>query len=154
MLLLSSCLAGFPVRYDGGTATRDLAMWLVARGQALTVCPEVMSGLSTPREPAEIVGGTAANVLSGSARILTRSGTDVTDNFLRGAHMALGIALKNHVRAAFLKDKSPSCGAARVYDGSFTGTKITGLGVTAQLLTNNGISARHSFPRRDHRLCD
>ena len=139
MILMSSCLAGFAVRYDGRAATNSIASWLVSRGQAIAACPEVMAGFPTPRESAEIIGGTGADVLDGTARIITRSGTDVTDKFLAGANMTLAIALKQNVRAAFLKDKSPSCGSKTIYDGSFSGAKLPGMGVTAALLERNGI---------------
>lgn len=146
MILLSSCLAGFNVRYDGGNAANALAMWLVERGQALSVCPEVISGLPTPREACEISDASGAAVLDGNARVLDRSGSDLSQNFIDGANVALNIALRNHVTVAFLKDKSPSCGVSTIYDGSFTGTKISGMGVTAALLHHNGIDV---FPDTD-----
>jgi uncharacterized protein YbbK (DUF523 family) len=146
MILVSSCLAGFAVRYDGRAATNSIASWLVSRGQAIAACPEVMAGFSTPREPAEIIGGTGADVLDGTARIIAHSstniasGADVTNRFLAGANMTLAVALKQNVRAAFLKDKSPSCGSMTIYDGSFSGAKLPGMGVTAALLERNGIA--------------
>lgn len=139
MILLSSCLAGFAVRYDGRAATNNLAIWLAERGQAVTVCPEVASGLPTPRQPAEIVGGTGSDVLAGRAKVIGRSGTDLTAAFIAGARLMLAIAQQNDVKVAFLKDKSPSCGASRIYDGSFSGSKISGSGVSAELLSRNGI---------------
>lgn len=147
MILLSSCLTGFNVRYDGGNAANALAMWLVERGQALSICPEVISGLSTPRAASEITkGASGAAVLDGTAKVEDLSGSDLSQNFVAGAHVALNIALRNHVTAAFLKDKSPSCGVSTIYDGSFTGTKISGMGVTAALLHRNGIDV---FPDTD-----
>ncbi|WP_373842084.1 DUF523 domain-containing protein [Limosilactobacillus sp.] len=92
MILLSACLAGFNVRYDGGNAKNDLAARLVAFGQAVTVCPEVMGGMSTPREPAEIQGGDGTDVIAGRARVVNRRGIDVTRQYLQGAQLALGIA--------------------------------------------------------------
>lgn len=139
MILVSACLAGFNVRYDGGNAERDLAVKLVATGKAVTVCPEIMAGFSTPREPAEIVGGTGRDVLAGTARVVNKLGQDVTDQYLAAARWVLKIAQGNDVKVAFLKQKSPACGTKLVYDGRFAGNKIPGMGVTAALLANHGI---------------
>lgn len=140
MILISACLAGFNVRYDGGNAQNDLAVKLVALGKAITVCPEIMSGLKTPRTPAEIQGGTGADVLAGRARVVNRDGIDVTKRYLISAHRVLQIAQNNDVHVAFLKQKSPACGTKLVYDGSFSGKRIPGLGVTAALLHQRGIT--------------
>ena len=126
MILLSSCLAGFNVRYDGGSAYRPLAVKLLALGAA-------------PREPAEIQGGTGADVLTGRARVVTRSERDVTAAYLAAAQRVLAIAQKHRVTVAYLKQKSPACGTREVYDGSFTGRRIAGSGVTAALLRQHGV---------------
>lgn len=139
MILISACLAGFNVRYDGGNAERDLAVKLVATGRAITVCPEIIAGFSTPREPAEIVGGTGRDVLAGSARVVNRLGQDVTRQYLAAAHWVLKMAQEHGVTVAFLKQKSPACGTKLVYDGHFAGNKVPGMGVTAALLARNGI---------------
>ncbi len=139
MILISACLAGFNVRYDGGNARNDLAVKLVAMGQAVTVCPEIMGGFSTPRVPAEIQGGTGQDVLAGRAKVMNRAGCDVTREYLQGAEMVLKIAQDHGVTVAFLKQKSPACGTKLVYDGKFAGNKIPGQGVTAALLQKHGI---------------
>lgn len=139
MMLISACLAGFNVRYDGGNAQNDLAVKLVAMGQAVTVCPEIMGGFRTPRVPAEIQGGTGRDVLAGRAAVMNRAGRDVTEEYLQGARMALKIAQDHGVTVAFLKQKSPACGTNLVYDGSFAGNRIPGQGVTAALLQAHGI---------------
>lgn len=140
MILISACLAGFNVRYDGGNARNDLAIKLVAMGQAVTVCPEIMGGFATPRLPSEIQGGTGADVLAGRAAVVNRAGHDVTSEYLQGARMVLRIAQSHGVTVAFLKQKSPACGTKLVYDGQFAGHKIPGQGVTAALLAANGIT--------------
>lgn len=139
MILISACLAGFNVRYDGGNAQNDLAVKLVALGQAVTVCPEIMSGFATPRVPAEIRGGNGQDVLKHRARVVNRTGQDVTAEYLLGARLVLKVAQQNHVTVAFLKQKSPACGTHLIYDGSFTGKKVAGQGVTAALLAQHGI---------------
>jgi uncharacterized protein YbbK (DUF523 family) len=93
------------------------------------VCPEQLGGLPTPRPPAERLGG----------RVLSNDGTDVTNAFVRGAEQTLLLARTLGCQTAILKARSPSCGHGRIYDGAFSGTLIPGSGVTAELLTNNGI---------------
>lgn len=140
-ILVSSCLAGRPVRYDGAAkpvAGGPFERWR-AEGRLVPFCPEVSGGLPVPRPPAEIVGGDGGDVLDGRARILTGGGADVTGEFLRGARLALEAAQRARVRLALLKEGSPSCGGHRVYDGTFTGTPVPGSGVTTALLRRSGI---------------
>jgi uncharacterized protein YbbK (DUF523 family) len=140
-ILVSSCLAGRPVRYDG--AAKPMAGELFQRwraeGRLVPFCPEVSGGLPVPRPPAEIVGGDGGDVLDGTARILTRTGADVTVEFLRGARLALETAQRSGARLALLKEGSPSCGSHRIYDGTFTGNAAPGTGVTTALLRRSGI---------------
>ncbi|WP_067797400.1 DUF523 domain-containing protein [Actinomadura formosensis] len=141
-ILVSSCLAGRPVRYDG--AARPVGNGLFERwrseGRLVPFCPEVSGGLPVPRPPAEIVDGDGADVLDGRARILTDTGEDVTDRFLQGARLALDTAQRTGTRIALLKEGSPSCGTHRIYDGTFTATKRPGSGVTTALLERAGIT--------------
>jgi uncharacterized protein YbbK (DUF523 family) len=141
-ILVSSCLLGTPVRYNGTGKRSDhrlFARWR-AEGRFVPVCPEVRGGLPVPRPPAEIHGGLGGDVLDGRARVLTRDGTDVTAHFLKGARHALDEARAHGVRMAILKERSPSCGVARIYDGAFDGTSVPGEGVTTALLERNGIA--------------
>jgi uncharacterized protein YbbK (DUF523 family) len=139
-ILVSSCLLGSRVRYNGTAKTVHTGLvdrWR-AEGRLVPFCPEVSGGLPVPREPAEMTGPASA-VLDGTAPILTASGADVTDEFLRGARLALDTARDSGARMAILKEGSPSCGSHRVYDGTFTGTSVPGTGVTTTLLERNGI---------------
>ncbi|GAA1831987.1 DUF523 domain-containing protein [Actinomadura chokoriensis] len=140
-ILVSSCLAGRPVRYDGAAkpVEADLFERWRAEGRLIPFCPEISGGLTVPRPPAEIVGGDGGDVLDGTARILTGTGEDVTDEFLRGARLALETARRSGARTALLKEGSPSCGTHRIYDGTFTGTPAPGTGVTTALLERAGI---------------
>lgn len=140
MILVSACLVGERCRYDGGGFDRfgDLKR-LVAQGEAIAVCPEVLGGLSTPRPPAELVGGDGSAAWLGAARLVTEAGEDVTDAFLRGAEQTARIALAEGATRAILKARSPSCGCAGVYDGSFTGRVVPGMGVTAARLAELGL---------------
>lgn len=129
-----------PCRYDGKASTDTYVEELVQRDEALCVCPECMGGMTTPRHCSEIVGGDGYDVLDGRARVMNSAGEDVTEFFIRGAQATLEACKKHGVHHAVLKAKSPSCGAGKVYDGSFTGSLKPGDGVTAALLKRNGIS--------------
>lgn len=141
-VLVSACLLGQPVRYNGvgkPLAHRLLESWQ-AEGRVVSVCPEVMAGFAIPRAPAEIASGADGEaVLSGTARVIDSTGADVTDPFIEGARIALRIARENGCRFALLIDGSPSCGSGMIYDGSFSGQKHPGSGVTVALLRANGI---------------
>ncbi|PWV54655.1 DUF523 domain-containing protein [Nocardiopsis sp. L17-MgMaSL7] len=142
-VLVSACLMGRRVRYDGrakpvgdDTVTR----WR-EEGRLVVHCPEIAGGLPVPRPPAEIEpGADAADVLAGRARIRTPEGVDVTDHFVSGARAALATARTHGVVVAVLKESSPSCGTSEVYDGAFEGRKVPGEGVTAHLLRENGVA--------------
>ena len=141
-ILVSACLLGRPVRYDGSDnaiGEDQLALW-EEQGRVVPFCPEVAGGLSTPRPPAEIIDGGGGEVLDGRGRLETDEGEDVTDAFLAGAEGALQAGLEAGVSAAILKEGSPSCGSGYIYDGTFSGTKVDGArGVTAALLERHGI---------------
>lgn len=139
MILISACLCGINTRYDGKNNLNDEAARLLKEGKAVLVCPEQLGGMSTPREPHEICGGTGADVLDGKAKVISISGLNSTEQFIRGAEETLKIAKKVGAEEAYLKAKSPSCGFEKIYDGSFSGTKAAGNGVTAELLLRNGI---------------
>jgi uncharacterized protein YbbK (DUF523 family) len=141
-VLVSACLLGEKVRYNGADAAsgdRILREW-VGEGRVVPFCPEVAGGLGVPRPAAEIQGGTGASVLDGTGQVRTRRGDAVTEAFLRGAELALAAARAGGARLAVLKDGSPSCGSGFVYDGSFAGRRAAGPGVTAALLQRNGIA--------------
>lgn len=140
-ILISACLAGHRVRYDGKQAevTHALLMDLGRRGRLVAVCPEVSGGMKIPRPPAQIVHGNGLDVLSGKANVVDITGRDVTPDFVRGAEYALSMARRNRIGMAILKEKSPSCGVNRIYDGHFTATLMPGTGVTTALLKLNGI---------------
>lgn len=139
-ILVSACLAGTPVRYDGKPATmhHELMVRWISEGRAILSCPEVLGGLPTPRDPAEIVGGNGHDVLEGKARVVTTTGADVTDAFIKGANRALVVAQKHEVSAALLQARSPSCGK-QIYDGTFSKTCIDEPGVTAALFERHNI---------------
>lgn len=141
-VLVSACLLGEPVRYDGTdnrVPSSILDRWRT-EDRVVPFCPEVAGGLGTPRPPSEIVGGDGGDVLEGRAEVETDEGRDVTDEYERGAREALEAARRAGARLAVLKDGSPSCGSSYIYDGTFSGrTHEEARGVTTALLERNGI---------------
>lgn len=127
-VLVSACLAGQPCRYDGGAFPCPAVRKLVEQGRAVPVCPEVLGGLPTPRPPMELRQG----------RVVTSLGEDCTDAFGLGARRALDLARSRGCVRAILKSRSPSCGSAMVYDGTFSGRLAPGDGVFAALLKDQG----------------
>ncbi|MGE8068740.1 DUF523 domain-containing protein [Pseudomonas sp. NPDC089569] len=139
-ILVSRCLLGHRVRYDGGASGPfdQLQSWL-DEGRIVPLCPEVAGGLPTPRAAAEIPGGQGAQVLDGQAPVLTSEGEDVSAQFLSGARQALELVQQHDIHIAILKANSPSCGNLLTYDGTFSGVKVSGEGVTAALLKRHGV---------------
>lgn len=128
-MIVSACLLGENCKYNGGNNFSEILADFLKGHEVIPVCPEVMGGLPIPREPAEIVNGV----------VQTKTERSVDEAFRRGAQMALDIALAQGVELAILQSRSPSCGSKEIYDGSFTGTKIKGRGIFAQVLVDNGI---------------
>ncbi|MBQ8538000.1 MAG: DUF523 domain-containing protein [Clostridia bacterium] len=128
-ILVSACLLGTSCRYDGGSQPCQKVIDLMKDHELIPVCPEQLGGLPTPRLPSEIRGD----------KVVASNGTDVTAQFRRGAQEALGMAKLYGCQKAILKSDSPSCGCGRVYDGTFTGRKCPGNGVTCALMLAEGI---------------
>lgn len=129
-IMVSACLLGENCKYNGGNNYSEKVMKYCEGHEVIPVCPEVLGGLPIPREPAEIVNGEVRNRYE-----------SVDSQFRTGAGIALEKALSEKVDLVILQSRSPSCGVGTIYDGSFTGTKIPGNGVFAQLLMDNGIKA-------------
>ncbi len=141
-ILVSACLIGHKVRFDAKDClqSHDLLQQWVQEGRAITICPEMAGGLPTPRPPSEIEPGkTAEDILSRQGKVLTIQGEDVSTEYIRGAEKALELAKKHNIKVALLKARSPSCGSKQVYDGTHSRSLINGMGVTATVLSNNGI---------------
>ncbi|MBP1850384.1 DUF523 domain-containing protein [Rhizobium halophytocola] len=142
-ILISACLLGRPVRYDGKGKPLDhpaIARWK-AQGRLVGFCPEQAGGLPTPRPPAEIEGGLSGeDVLSGRGRVIEVTGGDVTAAFIAGAEQAVAYAKAQGCPFALLIDGSLSCGSGFLYDGRFSGGTHAGEGVTAALLRRAGVA--------------
>lgn len=133
-ILVSACLLGAHVNYCGGHKNNLAIRALAEKVILIPICPEQLGGLATPRPAAEITGGTGKDVWRGTARVLTVAGEDRTEAFKRGAREVWLLAGVLGAQAALLKARSPSCGHGEVYDGTFSGVKIDGDGVTAAFL--------------------
>ena len=141
-VLISACLLGRRVRYDGKALTvaqQTLQEWL-REGRLVSICPEVDAGMSVPRPPAEISSGDGTAVLIGSSSVLDNTGADVSHYFLMGAKLALDLCKEHQIRIAILTEGSPSCGSSSIHDGTFSAVKKAGEGVTTALLRQNGIA--------------
>ena len=128
-IAVSACLLGENCKYNGGNNYSEKVSKFIEGHELILVCPEVLGGLPTPRESAEIVNGIVSH----------KDGTSVDAEFRRGAEMALNIVKDNQVDVVILQSRSPSCGVNQIYDGSFTGRLIPGQGLFAELLQENGI---------------
>lgn len=131
-ILVSQCLyGGDPVRYDGKSKAETDPRFLKWKeeGRLIPVCPEVFGGLPTPRADAQRVGD----------KVIARTGKDVTFEYMKGAHEAVRLAKEYGVLCAIMKEKSPSCGSNKIYDGTFEGDLIDGQGTAVELLRKEGV---------------
>lgn len=128
-LLISSCLIGNNTKYNGKNNYIKEIEQLKLKYELIPICPEVLGGLSIPRDPSEI----------NNDKVISINGKDVTKEFNIGANKALNIALLNNIKYALLKDGSPSCGNTYIYDGTFKNNKIDGIGITTKLLKSHNI---------------
>lgn len=129
-ILVSACLLGINCRFDGDSKYLEQLKILKDKHNLIPICPEIYGGMKTPRQPSEKIGN----------KVISKTGEDVTDYFKRGAIETLKLAKFFDCKLAILKERSPSCGYGKIYDGTFSGTLIDGNGVTADLLSENGIT--------------
>lgn len=128
-LLISSCLVGNNTKYNGKNNYLPLIEKLKDKYNLIVICPEVMGGLSIPRDPSEIKGD----------KVISNKGNDVTKEYNLGAKIALDLAKKYNCKKALLMEKSPSCGVRKIYDGTFSKNLIDGMGITTKLLYESKI---------------
>lgn len=130
-IIVSACLLGHNCKYNGGNNRNQDIIDFVRNHEVLALCPELLGGLSTPRQPAEIQNGIVTNV----------AGESVDTPFRKGAQAALEIAIREKAELAILQPRSPSCGCKQIYDGTFSRRLIKGKGIFSQLLSEHGIPA-------------
>ncbi len=129
-ILVSACLYGNVCRYKGDSCYNQKVAELGKDNVLIPVCPEQLGGLPTPRHPAERVGG----------KLISDVGTDVTEEYTRGADLVVEIAKKNNVDYCIMKANSPACGKGIIYDGTFTGKKCPGNGLATEKLLKAGFT--------------
>lgn len=129
MYIVSACLLGENCKYNGENNYNEDVIKFLEGKDYVSICPEVLGGLSTPRTPAEIV----------EDKVISKKGEDFTQMFIKGAEETLNIAKEKDAKTAILKSRSPSCGYGQIYDGSFSKKIISGNGITAELLEKNQI---------------
>ena len=127
-VIVSACLAGDNCKYNGGNNINQKMMGFLKSHEMLKVCPEVLGGLPTPRPSAEIVDGNVINT----------EGKNITKEFTLGAQKAFEIVQKEKPDLIILQSRSPSCGIKQIYDGTFSGNKIPGHGLFAELCIKAG----------------
>ena len=127
-IMVSACLLGENCKYSGGNNRHEKVLEYIKGHEVIPICPEVMGGLPTPRPPAEIVSG----------EVINRLGVSVDREYRLGAEKALKLAREKQIDLAILQPRSPSCGTKEIYDGTFSGKRIPGMGVTAALLKEKG----------------
>ena len=153
-ILISSCLLGEDVRYDGNNSSiafnpnvsfslKELFMDILCDNEIYSFCPEVAGGLGVPRIPSEIVKTDKPFIVQNA------EGADVTINFLVGAKKALDVCTQEDIKVALLKANSPSCGNTNIYDGTFSNNLIEGQGLTARLLKENGVEVFNETQLKD-----
>lgn len=139
MILVSACLLGINCKYNGDNNENDKVIKHLKDKQFIIICPEQLGGMPTPRDPSEIIRLDGDAVINGRTSVISNKRMDVTKKFKQGAKEALKIANIYNCKEAILKEGSPSCGSNYIYNGTFSGTKIDGVGVTTALLRTNGI---------------
>ena len=128
-IIVSACLIGINCKYNGGNNYNEKVVEFVKGHDIIPICPEIMGGLPTPREPSEIVNGVVKH----------KDGSSVDTEFRKGAELALNKVITNGAEIVILQSRSPSCGVKYIYDGTFSGSLIPGQGVFAKLLKENNI---------------
>lgn len=129
-ILVSACLLGEKCKYDGGSNFNETVAAFCRGKEVIAVCPEISSGMGSPRVPAEIVNG----------KVTDRNGKDVDEIYRGGVEKVMEEIKGEGIELAVLKARSPTCGVREIYDGTFTGTKIKGVGIFAEALMEKGIS--------------
>ena len=127
-IAVSACLLGEKCKYNGGCNYCEAVVQHVKGREVIKLCPEVKAGLGVPRTPIEIVDGVVKD----------KNGMSV-DADLRNAVAQILKELKDEqIECAILKSRSPTCGVKQVYDGTFSGTLVDGMGILAEALKKAG----------------
>lgn len=128
-IVVSACLLGQNCKYNGGNNYNQAVTDYVKDHQIIAVCPEVEGGLGIPRKPCEICNGIVTDC----------DGKSWDEQYRKGASICLEKTLAAQATLAILKSRSPSCGVGEIYDGTFSKTIVSGSGIFAQMLLDNGV---------------
>ena len=128
-IVVSACLLGENCKYNGGNNRSERVLRYVEGHEIIPVCPEMLGGLPCPRKPVEWVG----------ERVLTKDGEDCTEAFRLGVQRAMDVIGDRRIDLAILQSRSPTCGVKQIYDGTFSGVRIDGMGALARALKEKGI---------------
>ena len=127
-VLVSACLMGENCKYNGGNNYHTDVVEFVKDKEVILVCPEMLVGMGCPRTPIEIVNGV----------LMDRNGNSV-EAAMQEAIAKVREEIRNEeIECAVLQSRSPTCGVNQIYDGSFSGVRITGSGKFAQALKDAG----------------
>ena len=127
-IVVSACLLGRNCKYNGGNNYNQAVVDFVQGKEVIEVCPEMLAGLGVPRTPIEIVNGT----------VLDKNGNNVDVPLRRATEEILDMLRGEEIDCAILKSRSPTCGVKEIYDGTFSGKLIPGMGVLAEALDRAG----------------
>lgn len=127
-ILVSACLLGENCKYNGGNNFSPAVAKFVKGREVLAICPEMIAGMGCPRTPMEIVDGV----------LMDQNGKNVDAAMRKAVAQTLEQIGREEIQCAILQSRSPTCGVNQIYDGSFSGKRISGSGIFAQALKNAG----------------
>lgn len=127
-VVVSACLLGENCKYNGGNNYCDAVVKFVEGREVISVCPEHLAGLGVPRAPIEIVDGV----------VRRKDGTSVDENLRKAVQQILSQLEGQDIECVILKSRSPTCGVKQVYDGTFSGKLVDGMGILASALRGKG----------------
>ena len=127
-VLVSACIMGVNCKYNGKSNENIAAMNFLKDKEVISICPEVLAGMKIPRSCAEIVDG----------RVVDENGNDVSLEYDKAVAVALSKIQNEEIDLVILQSRSPTCGVNQIYDGSFTGKLIPGMGLFAKALKQRG----------------
>ena len=127
-VLVSACIMGVNCKYNRKNNKNSAAVNFLKGKEVISICPEILAGMKTPRPCAEIVDG----------RVVDENGTDVSSEYDKAVEAALSQIQNEEIDLVILQSRSPTCSVNQIYDGSFTGKLIPGMGLFAKALKQRG----------------
>ncbi len=128
-VLVSACLMGVNCKYNGGNNFNQQVVDFLKDKEVIAVCPEADDGMGVPRDCVEIVNG----------RITAKDGKDLDEIYRNNVKTAMKVIDRQDIDLAILQSRSPTCGVKQIYDGTFSGKLIPGMGIFAKALQEKGI---------------